>query len=89
MAGSQSSGGDGKRPIGLGWRSHTLFIITTVGIGLFTDLFLYGLGTFPPPGTCFEQCCTDSRLSRTDSTLHPQSESLPSMLTNNLSLTPR
>lgn len=24
-------------------RSHTLFIISTVGIGLFTDLFLYGL----------------------------------------------
>ncbi|KAL8966789.1 MAG: hypothetical protein Q9183_003211 [Haloplaca sp. 2 TL-2023] len=32
-----------SRPIGLGWRSSTLFIVSTVGIGLFTDLFLYGL----------------------------------------------
>ena len=31
------------KPIGLNWRSSTLFIISTVGIGLFTDLFLYGL----------------------------------------------
>ncbi|KAL9126988.1 MAG: hypothetical protein Q9175_007822 [Cornicularia normoerica] len=31
------------RPIGLNWRSSTLFIVSTVGIGLFTDLFLYGL----------------------------------------------
>lgn len=30
-------------PIGLKWRSNTLFIIATVAIGLFTDLFLYGL----------------------------------------------
>jgi MFS family permease len=30
-------------PIGLKWRSNTLFIISTVGIGLFTDLFLYGI----------------------------------------------
>jgi MFS family permease len=30
-------------PRGLKWRSNTLFIISTVGIGLFTDLFLYGL----------------------------------------------
>ena len=30
-------------PWGLKWRSHTLFIVSTVGIGLFTDLFLYGL----------------------------------------------
>ena len=30
-------------PWGLAWRSSTLFIVTTVGIGLFTDLFLYGL----------------------------------------------
>ena len=30
-------------PWGLYWRSHTLFIVSTVGIGLFTDLFLYGL----------------------------------------------
>ncbi|KAI4139596.1 MAG: hypothetical protein L6R39_006208 [Caloplaca ligustica] len=32
-----------SRPIGLAWRSSTLFIVSTVGIGLFTDLFLYGL----------------------------------------------
>ncbi|KAL8823430.1 MAG: hypothetical protein Q9191_005870 [Dirinaria sp. TL-2023a] len=32
-----------KPPWGLYWRSHTLFIVSTVGIGLFTDLFLYGL----------------------------------------------
>ena len=32
-----------KPPIGLKWRSNTLFIISTVGIGLFTDLFLYGI----------------------------------------------
>ena len=32
-----------KPPIGLKWRSNTLFIIATVAIGLFTDLFLYGL----------------------------------------------
>lgn len=31
------------RPWGLRWRSNTLFIISTVGIGLFTDLFFYGL----------------------------------------------
>ena len=30
-------------PWGLRWRSSTLFITSTVGIGLFTDLFLYGL----------------------------------------------
>ncbi|OJD38847.1 membrane transporter protein [Diplodia corticola] len=30
-------------PAGLQWRSNTLFIIATVAIGLFTDLFLYGL----------------------------------------------
>jgi MFS family permease len=30
-------------PIGLKWRSSTSFIISTVAIGLFTDLFLYGL----------------------------------------------
>ncbi|KAL9628216.1 MAG: hypothetical protein Q9204_006029 [Flavoplaca sp. TL-2023a] len=33
----------GPKPIGLAWRSNTLFIVSTVGIGLFTDLFLYGL----------------------------------------------
>jgi hypothetical protein len=32
-----------KKPYGLEWRSNTLFIVATVGIGLFTDLFLYGL----------------------------------------------
>ena len=31
------------KPAGLAWRSHTLFIISTVAVGLFTDLFLYGL----------------------------------------------
>lgn len=30
-------------PRGLSWRSHTLFIVFTVGMGAFTDLFLYGL----------------------------------------------
>lgn len=30
-------------PAGLQWRSNTLFIVATVAIGLFTDLFLYGL----------------------------------------------
>ncbi|KAI0602506.1 major facilitator superfamily domain-containing protein [Biscogniauxia sp. FL1348] len=33
----------GNRPLGLRWRSNTLFIISTVAVGLFTDLFLYGL----------------------------------------------
>ncbi|EON61037.1 hypothetical protein W97_00247 [Coniosporium apollinis CBS 100218] len=31
------------KPLGLRWRSNTLFIISTVAVGLFTDLFLYGL----------------------------------------------
>ena len=31
------------RPAGLTWRSNTFFIVATVAIGLFTDLFLYGL----------------------------------------------
>jgi len=35
--------GHGKPPIGLRWRSNTFFIISTVGIGMFTDMFLYGL----------------------------------------------
>ncbi|KAI1412084.1 MFS transporter-like protein [Hypoxylon sp. FL1857] len=30
-------------PWALSWRSNTLFIIATVAVGLFTDLFLYGL----------------------------------------------
>ncbi|KAF2398765.1 MFS general substrate transporter [Trichodelitschia bisporula] len=32
-----------KPPIALRWRSHPLFILSTVAIGMFTDLFLYGL----------------------------------------------
>lgn len=36
--------GYGKEaPHGLKWRSNTFFIVSTVAIGLFTDLFLYGL----------------------------------------------
>lgn len=30
-------------PAGLSWRSNTFFIVATVAVGLFTDLFLYGL----------------------------------------------
>ncbi|KAK7520798.1 major facilitator superfamily domain-containing protein [Phyllosticta citriasiana] len=30
-------------PLGLKWRTNSVFIISTVAIGLFTDLFLYGL----------------------------------------------
>ena len=30
-------------PYGLRWRASTLFIVATVAVGLFTDLFLYGL----------------------------------------------
>ena len=32
-----------KPPIALRFRSSTLFILATVAVGLFTDLFLYGL----------------------------------------------
>ncbi|TLD18171.1 hypothetical protein PspLS_10357 [Pyricularia sp. CBS 133598] len=32
-----------KKAFGLKWRSSTSFIVATVGVGLFTDLFLYGL----------------------------------------------
>lgn len=32
-----------KAPWGVKWRSNTGFIVATVAIGLFTDLFLYGL----------------------------------------------
>ncbi|KAG4428427.1 hypothetical protein IFR05_016091 [Cadophora sp. M221] len=32
-----------NEPWGLKWRSNTLFILATVAIGMFTDLFLYGL----------------------------------------------
>lgn len=31
------------KPAGIHWRSNTLFILSTVAIGLFTDMFLYGL----------------------------------------------
>lgn len=30
-------------PAGLTWRSNTFFILATVAVGMFTDLFLYGL----------------------------------------------
>lgn len=30
-------------PLGLPWRASTTFIVVTVGVGIFTDLFLYGL----------------------------------------------
>jgi MFS family permease len=32
-----------KPPKGLKWRSHTYFILFTIGMSAFTDLFLYGL----------------------------------------------
>lgn len=32
-----------EKPAGLQWRSSKLFITVTVGVGLFTDLFLYSL----------------------------------------------
>lgn len=32
-----------SKPIGLRWRASTFFIVATVAVGLFTDLFLYGL----------------------------------------------
>lgn len=32
-----------NKPWGLQWRSRSLFIVTTIALGLFTDLFLYGL----------------------------------------------
>ena len=32
-----------KKPYALKWRSNTLFIVATVGVGLFSDLFLYAL----------------------------------------------
>ena len=31
------------KPLGLKWRASTVFIVGTVAISLFTDLFLYGL----------------------------------------------
>jgi MFS family permease len=39
----QSKMGHSQPPKGLRWRSSTLFIISTVGVGIFTDLFLYAL----------------------------------------------
>lgn len=36
---------DVVEPFGLRWRSHTVFIITTVIIGLFSEAFLYGIIT--------------------------------------------
>ena len=38
-----ASSSPSKHPIGLKWRANTLFIVATVAVGLFTDLFLYGL----------------------------------------------
>ncbi len=32
-----------QRPWGLKWRANSFFIVSTVAIALFTDLFLYGL----------------------------------------------
>lgn len=32
-----------RKPLGLKWRASTVFIVGTVAISLFTDLFLYGL----------------------------------------------
>ena len=32
-----------ERPAGLRWRSNTFFIVATVAVGLFTDLWLYSL----------------------------------------------
>jgi MFS family permease len=32
-----------RPPVGLKWRSNTIFICLTVGIGAFTDMFLYGI----------------------------------------------
>ena len=34
---------ESRPPIGLRWRSNTIFIVCTVGIGAFTDMFLYGI----------------------------------------------
>jgi MFS family permease len=43
MATTTSNEGHTSPPYGLRWRSNTFFILSTVAIGLFTDLFLYGL----------------------------------------------
>lgn len=32
-----------RAPIGLKWRSHTVFILGTVGMGIFTDFLLYAM----------------------------------------------
>lgn len=36
-------GGHAVKPFGLSWRSHTLFILSTIIIGLFSETFLYGI----------------------------------------------
>ena len=40
---AMDSSSNDQPPMGLHWRSNTFFIIATVAVGLFTDLFLYGL----------------------------------------------
>ncbi|KAL9113100.1 MAG: hypothetical protein Q9227_002712 [Pyrenula ochraceoflavens] len=45
------------KPIGLRWRSSTFFIIATVGVGLFCDLFLYGLIVPDPKLLIRPTCC--------------------------------
>ena len=40
---SSSNDDEPSPPIGLRWRSHTIFILCTVGFGAFTDMFLYGI----------------------------------------------
>ena len=39
----QLSRGYEHTPAGINWRSNTFFILATIAVGLFTDLFLYGL----------------------------------------------
>ncbi|KAI5923025.1 major facilitator superfamily domain-containing protein [Camillea tinctor] len=39
----EEEGEGSNRPWGLYWRSNTSFILSTVTVGMFTDLFLYGL----------------------------------------------
>lgn len=36
-------GSDPEKPLGFWWRSNQFFVIATVAVGMFTDLFLYGL----------------------------------------------
>ncbi|UKZ81619.1 hypothetical protein TrVFT333_009391 [Trichoderma virens FT-333] len=40
---AQSQPDYSQKPIGFSWRSNKIFIASSVGAGLFTDLFLYGL----------------------------------------------